>query len=258
MNLLSLLKHPLAVGRDIDDPETTLLRRDIIWNKPFLKRIYEEWYALLADAIAEPRLGPALELGSGAGALDAYISRLITSDILYLPTVQVVLDGLALPFKDATLQGILATNVFHHMSRPKQFLHEAARCLIPNGVIAMIEPWVSSWSRQIYGHLHDESFDPSVQEWEFPVGGPLSAANGALSWIVFQRDRDRFEALFPQLKIKSISPIMPFRYLLSGGVTMRSFMPGWSFSFWTRVETLFHGQMNDLAMFACIVIERTE
>jgi len=49
---------------------------------------------------------------------------------------------------------------------------------------------------------------------------------------------------------------MPFRYLLSGGVSGRSLMPGWSFTFWRKLENLLQPWMNHLAMFALIVLRK--
>ena len=77
---------------------------------------------------------------------------------------------------------------------------------------------------------------PRGPQWEFPQTGPLSGANGALPWILFVRDRERFERDFPMWRVQSIRPIMPFRYLVSGGVSLRSLTPGWSFEIWSALE----------------------
>ena len=53
MGLLNLLQHPLTKGMDLDDPETTNLRKKIIQEKPLLKKIYEEWYRAVCDYIPE-------------------------------------------------------------------------------------------------------------------------------------------------------------------------------------------------------------
>lgn len=120
----------------------------------------------------------------------------------------------------------------------------------------MIEPWVSAWSSLIYGKFHHEPFDPAAADWTFPSTGPLSGANSALPWIIFERDRDRFERLFPDLKLISVDLFMPFRYLLSGGLSMRSLAPAGTFSFWKKTETLLSPLNRYLAMFAFIVLER--
>src|SRR5207248_688772 len=87
-------------------------------------------------------------------------------------------------------------------------------------------PWASAWSRVVYTRLHHEPFRPDAAEWEFPPTGPLSGANGAMPWIIFHRDRARFESEFPQWRIEQVKPQMPLRYLLSGGVSMRTLLPG--------------------------------
>src|SRR5262249_39137158 len=73
--LANLLAHPLTRGMDIDSPETTHLRKRIIGAKPFLRRIYQEWYAAIAVSVPPDR-GGVLELGSGAGFLEDYIPGL--------------------------------------------------------------------------------------------------------------------------------------------------------------------------------------
>lgn len=65
--LKELLAHPLTRGLDLDDPETTVLRRRIILEKHFLHALYREWYAELLAAIppADNCPGAVLELDSG-------------------------------------------------------------------------------------------------------------------------------------------------------------------------------------------------
>jgi hypothetical protein len=120
----------------------------------------------------------------------------------------------------------------------------------------MVEPWVSWWSRLIYKHLHHEQFEPKVQSWELPLSDPLSDANGALPWVVFERDRARFECDFPRLQIETVSPMMPFRYLVSGGISMRTLMPNFTTSLWKSIEKVCEPQMNSLAMFSLISLKR--
>jgi len=153
MPLRRLLAHPLTRGLDIDDPSTTARRRTIIESKPFLKRIYQEWYETILNQLPDLS-GPVLELGSGAGFLSDYIPRLITSEIFNCPGIQVVLDAQALPIAAASLRAIVMTDVLHHIPDPTRFFSEAARCLQVGGRVLLIEPWVSRWSRMVYTHLH--------------------------------------------------------------------------------------------------------
>jgi SAM-dependent methyltransferase len=251
----NFLAEPLTRGMAIDDPSTTDLRRRIVREKPFLRKIYQEWYDLVASAVPSgPE--PALELGSGAGFLDEVIPNLITSEIFVCPGVDIVADAHQMPFDDATLRAIVMTDVLHHLPWPRKFFREAARCIKPGGAIAMTEPWVTPGSTWIYQHLHHEPFRPDATEWEFPATGPLSGANGALPWILFVRDRKQFEREFPQWTIETIQPFMPLRYLLSGGVSMRPLVPNFTYGFWKRFEHFIDADGERLAMFAKIVLRR--
>ena len=120
----------------------------------------------------------------------------------------------------------------------------------------MIEPWVTWWSRIVYEHLHHEPFDPEAEAWSFATEGPLSGANGALPWILFVRDRGKFEKHFPQLRIEEVRPFLPFRYLVSGGVGMRNLMPGFTHRAWAAAENLLGWQMSRLGMFAFVSLRR--
>jgi SAM-dependent methyltransferase len=253
--LRSILAHPLTRGRSIDDPVTTELRRSIVTSKPFLRAIYEDWYRAILERVPGGD-GSVLELGSGAGFFEQYLPGLITSEVFECSTVQLVADARHLPFPSGALRGIVMTDVLHHIPNVADFFQEATRCLRPGGVVAMVEPWVSPWSRLIYTHLHHEPFEPEVERWDFPANGPLSDANGALPWILFERDRKRFEDEFPNLRIEKIRPMMPFRYLVSGGVSMRTLMPGCTTSLWKTIERACEPQMKRLAMFSLISLRR--
>jgi SAM-dependent methyltransferase len=240
----------------IDDIATTLSRRDILKKKKFLRRIYVDWYEIIRSELGGTD-GTILELGSGAGFLKEIIPNVITSEILRVPHVDVILDGLFLPFKNS-LRALVMVDVFHHLNDASIFLKEARNALKTNGMIIMIEPWVTPWSRFIYGYLHHEPFEPDSIEWNFPKSGPLSGANGALPWIAFKRDRHIFEQNFPRLRIKKIQPFMPIRYLISGGFTTRLETPSFLYQPFKTFEGMLKPFMNWLGMFALIVLEKSE
>ena len=249
------LAHPLTRDLDLDDPRITQLRQQVIRQNAFLSQVYDSWYTLLAASIpAEP--GQVLELGSGAGFLSERMPSLITSDIFFLNNLRIILDGQRLPFSKGALKAIVMTDVLHHIPSVRTFFSEALRVTRPGGVISMIEPWASTWSKFIYTHFHHEPFDTQAISWEFPSSGPLSGANAALPWIIFQRDRERFEREFPAWRVERITPLMPFAYLISGGVSMRPLMPGWSFRPVHWFESILSPIMPRLAMFAHIFLVR--
>jgi SAM-dependent methyltransferase len=245
------LKHEL----DVDDPRTTAMWRELVQRKDFLRQVYQEWYSAIASALpAGP--GAVLELGSGAGFLAERIPGLVTSDIMHCPGIRAVLDAHTLPFEDGSLRAIVMTDVIHHLPRVEAFLDEASRCVRAGGVVAMVEPWISTWSRFIYHYLHPEPVLPEAHTWSFESTGPLSGANSALPWIMFERDRQLFTDRFPEWDLKVCRLEMPFRYLLSGGLSPISLMPGASFGMWRSVEERLRPWMRRLAMFAFIVLER--
>lgn len=250
--LRNLLQHPLLENLDLDDPRTTEIRRQIILNKPFLKRIYVEWYELFPQHFSDID-GPILELGAGAGFSEVLSPQLIRSDIQTLTDINVVCDAHNLPFSSGTLRAILMINVLHHMHNPKIFFREAVRCLKHDGVIEMIEPWNSSWSNFVYRHFHHEAFEPVTSRWGFDSGGPLSGANGAIPWIIFSRERATFVLDNPQLSVEIVQPFMPFVYLLSGGVSMKSLMPEFTYTFLRKIGKTLD---KNSGMFALIVVKK--
>ena len=252
--LRTWLTHPLTRGLDVDDPRTTELRKRVILGKPFLRLIYAEWYREISGRLP-PVDGPILELGSGAGFLKEEIPDLIASDVLRFSGNDLALDGMHLPFSDDSLRAVVMINVLHHIPDPERFFREASRCVRTGGSICMLEPWVTTWSRWAYA-LHAEPFLPEASGWAAASGGPLSGANGALPWMIFARDRQRFESEFPDWVIAEVTPLMPFRYLVSGGISLRSLMPAWSFGMWRSVERALEPWMGRLAMFAIILLRR--
>jgi len=251
--LSSLLAHPLTRGLDIDEARSTLLRRRIIKEKAFLHKIYLEWYHWIVKSLPAGD-EPVLELGSGGGFLSEIVADVITSDVFSLPNVAVALDAHYLPFKSNSLRAIAMVNVLHHLSRSPCFFHEAMRCVRKDGRVLLIEPWVTPWSAWVFRNLHHEPFDPNATDWEFTSTGPLSGANEALPWILFHRDRDLFEQQFPEWRIQTLEVFMPFRYIVAGGVSFRSLVPGAAFRTLTLMEGLFKRWMDLLGMFCKIVL----
>ncbi|MBI5844279.1 MAG: methyltransferase domain-containing protein [Deltaproteobacteria bacterium] len=259
--LSSILRKALALpgasGLDPDAPETTLARREIIRGKGFLERLYRFWYEEIARLLPEGP-GRVLEIGSGAGFLGEVIPDAITSEVFPVPGISLLADAQALPFRARSLKAVVMADVFHHIPDCARFLDSAAGCVREGGAVIMIEPWVTPFSRLIYGNFHHEPFDPDAQSWAFPSSGPLSGANGALPWMVFHRDREEFMKRFPCWRVDFIKPDMPFSYLLSGGVSMRSLLPGAAFAPVRSIEGLLKPFMDKLALFAVIRLRRTD
>jgi len=251
------LAEPLAGDADIDSPEATAQRRRVLREKPLLRCAYETWLRRIAASLPAGR-GRIVEVGSGSGFLREHIPDAVLTDILALPYLSCVADAQLLPFRRDSLRAIVMTNAFHHLPDPARFLDGAARCVRPGGAIVMIEPWMTPWSRLVYQRAHHERCDPHARHWWFRSEGPLSGANSAMPWILFERDRPAFARAFPAWRIAVIDPMMPLLYLVSGGFSFRALAPAWCWNGLRAVEAILSPWMRHLAMFARIVLVRTE
>ena len=240
---------------DLDDPNASLAHRDIILKKPFLKRLYNDWYLIFIIKSKEIKNGKYLEIGSGGGFLKDVFPEVITSDILILPNVDLIFTAEEIPFKENELASIVMLNVFHHIPKPHLFLKEAQRTLIKGGKIIMTEPANSALARFIYKRFHHEPFDEKGQR-EIKAGNPLSNSNQALPYIYFERDLDLFKKDFPSLKINSINYHSPFSYIISGGVSRSAMLPFFMYNFVKGIEWLFSPFYKQIGLFCTIEIEK--
>ena len=221
----------------LDDPSRVNEIRGRIHEKGFLRKFYEEVYSKYQDVANRcPEGGLLIELGSGAGFVKEVIPKVITSDTIPYEGNDRVIDAMNMPFKEGELSGIFLMNVFHHIPDVGAFLREASRCLRPGGRIFIFDQHVGWISSFVLKYLHHEPFNPSSEKWDFDSTGPLSDANGALAWIVFQRDRQKFERDFAGLKLERYTPHSPLRYWISGGLKNWSLLPGGAFGAASAVD----------------------
>jgi len=241
-----------------DDQQTALLHRQIIDKKYIVRRVYADFYGRIIAALGtSSRPRRIVEIGTGSGFLKQHLPGLITSDILDLPFIDLRFSALQMPFRNDVLDAVVLVDAFHHLPDPKRFLSEIRRCLKPRGRLVMIEPANTAFNRFIHLHFHHENFDPRAG-WEMDFKGPLSSANGALPWIVFERDRHEFEQLFPQLKLLDSQSHTPLSYLLAGGLSYRQFMPNCFYSIVRGMEKILAPLNRFLGMFVTITVVKRE
>lgn len=249
------LKLPEARNiKDLDAVSTTKLHGQIIQRKGFLKKLYVDFYKELAIS-ARGLDGSLIELGSGGGFLKEVIPDIITSDILPVPGIDLCFSGLKMPFPDQTVSAFFMIDLLHHLPDSAAFFKEVERCLKIGGRCVMIEQTNTLWARFIYQNFHHEEFLPDAG-WGFEGSRPLSDSNGAIPWIIFCRDRKRFEKEFPNLKIAHVSFSVPFRYLLSGGLSIRSLVPSFLYEVVKAVEFILSPLNRYLGMFMRIELIR--
>jgi SAM-dependent methyltransferase len=220
--------HPSLLGLEMGSPGWFEAQREMIRSKPLIKRCYDLWYQhLLADAMSvapKSQGGLLVELGSGSGYFKDLCPELITSDVVE-GVADRVIDGRKLPFQDGTVRALFLTHTFHHIPDIEAFLREADRVLVPGGVISMIECANTPFAKFFFSKIHPEPFREDAPDWTFPQTHSMLDSNQALSWIVFFRDRKRFEALYPGFEVGTPKLLPWLSYLLSGGVNLRSLIP---------------------------------
>jgi SAM-dependent methyltransferase len=225
----SALLHPRLKNVASGSREWFAEQRRMIEDKPLVRRCYDLWYqSLLADADSVPAAclgGSIVELGSGLSYIKELRPEIITSDV-EPGMADMVIDGRDLPFPDGSVRAIFLTHVFHHIPDVERFLREACRVLAPGGVISMVDETHTPFARFFFRRIHPEPYDDTTALWSFPEGDTMLDSNQALTWIVFDRDRSRFEREFPMLKLEQRRFLPWFGYLMSGGVNLRTFFPG--------------------------------
>ncbi|MFZ5734951.1 MAG: class I SAM-dependent methyltransferase [Pseudomonadota bacterium] len=202
------------------DLDPMLVEHRRIWErKPTLRVIYADYHRRLLEACPPGRI---LDIGGGSAHIKEHRPDAVSVDILPFPGIDVACDAHRLPFEDGSFSGIVMLDVLHHLERPMDFLHEAARVLRPGGVLAMIEPGMTTVSYPFYRYLHQEPADLSVDPFA-PLfsSGPKDPwdSNQAIPTLLFARDDHRAETLkrLKNFSIRTNDWISLFAFPLSGG-----------------------------------------
>jgi len=262
--MLSFLRRWLVDPRvrelDADAVDFSLAHRRVLTTKPLLQHLFRDFYAD-CRRMDEQHLsgdGARIEIGSGSGFMSDVYPDVITSDLKPLPFVRLVCRGERMPMRAGSLRALYAINTFHHLPSPSAFFRELERVLVPGGGAIFIEPYHGVAARFLFKRLHaSETFDASAPRWESdPDAGPFSRANQALSYIVFVRDRERFEREFPALQLVVDRPHTHLRYLLSGGVNFRQLVPDAADGLVIALERALAPLARVLALQHTIVIRR--
>jgi SAM-dependent methyltransferase len=230
----------------------SLSEHERAWNeRPLLRRIYREWFALLASRVSGVD-GATVELGSGIGQLREFVPDLVTTDVEETPWADRVVDAGALPYADGTLANIVMLDVFHHLPRPAVFLDEARRTLAPGGRVVMLEPYVSRLSALAY-RLHHERLELDADGLaESESTDPLDA-NLAQTTLAFFRQRSEYERRWPELPLVDEQLLSLVVYPLSGGFTRRPLLPQPLYRPLAALERAL-SPLLPLAAFRCLVV----
>jgi len=199
-----------------------LARHRAVWEaRPELRQVYREWFARLLSAVEG--LDPVVEVGAGPGFLKEFAPRLVATDVVAGLRVDVRCDADVLPFRSASVGGLVLVDTLHHLPRPLDFLAEAARVLRPRGRVVMIEPWITPSSWVLYRYFHHEDCRLGV-DLSRPFGGDDKAAlggNAAIPYLTLARVR---EGALP-LRLLSAEPFIGLPYLVTFGFKVERPLP---------------------------------
>ena len=256
-----LLAAPGTAGLDLEGPERLVVHKRVLAAKPMLEEVFREDHRLVME-IDRRTFGEApgtrVELGAGVAPVAMSYADVLATDVVDGPGLDGVLDAQAMDLADGSVRALYGQNCFHHFPDPMRFLVEAERVLAPGGGVVLIEPYFGPAAALIYRHLFaSETFDKTMPGWQSAASGSMQGANQALSYIVFVRDRARFERDLPGLELVGMDPLENWvRYLLSGGLNFRQLVPGSAAGALKALERALRPARRLLALHHVIVLRR--
>jgi SAM-dependent methyltransferase len=226
-----------------------------VWkSKPVLRLVYDDFYRRIA---AECIAGLTVELGGGIGNLKQRLENVVSTDIQPAPWLDCVADAQMLPFANGSVSNIVMVDVLHHVEFPVHFFREAERVLKAGGRIVMVEPAITWGSTLFYRLLHHEpvvtSADPLASGEPDPKRNPYDS-NQAIPTLIATRDRERFQNLFPGLKIQQVNWFSFLSYPLSGGFKPWCLVPAGLCAALLRFERGIEPVVGHLAAFRMLVV----
>ena len=247
-NKISELQYDLQVQSYIEILDKNYLL------KQFYSKNYEDFnYFLKSNHIINPAI---LEIGCGPSFLKKYYPNLISSDIEKHSNCDFIANAKDLPFDKESIDVIFLHNVFHHIDDIDKFFKQADKCLRKNGIIYLIDPNYSCFSKIIYKYFHHEKFDLNA-DWKFNSSNPQLDSNQALSWIVFERDIEIFKNRYPNFKIIEKKSFSFLTYLLSGGFNYNINLPKFLCKIIFKIDNYLSFFMkNYLGLFQKIIIKK--
>ena len=259
--LRRLLALPELDGIDADGPRRLEIHAAVLRRKPMLTGVFRECHQVMRR-IDRTTFGetPGLrvELGAGVAPIAGTFPDVLATDVVPGAGLDRVLDAQAMDLPDASVRVLYGQNCFHHFPDPGKFLAEAARVVAPGGGVVLIEPYYGPLASIVFTRLFaSESFDKHMRGWRSSAAGPMVGANQALSYVVFIRDRVRFEREVPGFELVASFPLGNYvRYLLSGGLNFRQLAPNAAVPALEAVEMVLRPFRRALALHHVIVLRR--
>ena len=240
------------------NPADPLNKYADVWDrKPVLRTVYQDFYDRLAP---ECRPGTTIEIGGGIGNLKQRLADVVATDIQFAPWLDCVADAQRLPFAAGSAANIVMVDVLHHLEFPAVFFRDAARVLRPGGRVLMVEPAITYGSTLFYRLFHHEPVRTSAEALADGTPDPRRDpydSNQAIPTLLVTRERERFHARFPELRIVRVVWFAFAAYPLSGGFKPWSLLSAGAARRLLRFERAIEPLIGRLAAFrVMIVIEK--
>lgn len=258
--LLSLLQEPEIRGFAVDSDDRMKAHKTILSRKKMIRDVFVDIHHTMREMDMRylSGSGARIELGSGVFPLKESFPDVLATDVVHSENLDRTLDACNMKLESETVRCFYLQNSFHHFPDPQDFLSEVSRTLVPGGGVVIVDPHYGPLASWLYPRLFEtETFDKNANSWCSEISGPMSGANQALSYIVFDRDEDQFKAKNPGLTIvhKDVLTTWP-RYLLSGGLNFRSLLPGALNPVLAGMERLISPTRNILGLHRVVVIRK--
>ena len=259
-SLRERLQEPELAGIAMDGDARVTAHRAILARKRMIRDVFVEFHRLFrarAERHFDAR-GIEVEIGAGVAPMRDSYAGVLATDVVFDRRLDCVVDAQRLPFRAEAVRAIYVQNAFHHFPDPERFFGELTRVLAPGGGAVLIAPYYGLLASALYPRLfRDEAFDKRVSDWRLAASGPMRGANQAQSYVVFVRDRARFERAFTELEVVEGRPLSSYlRYLASGGLNFRQLVPDWTIPGLRGVEWMLAPLRRVLALHHLIVLRK--
>jgi len=228
--LRTWLQEPRLIGVDPDSEKMLEIHSKVLYEKPIMRDVFSEFYDAcirLDEKYFSDSKAKRVEIGAGVSFFKKKYPDIISTDIKKAENLDMVVDAQNMPFEQNSVRAIYGINCFHHFPNPDLFFNELDRVLVKGCGCILIDPYYGTSAKQFYKKIFDtETFDMTQKEWVNESLGFMNGANQALSYIVFIRDKKKFEERYPNLEIIVQKPLNNYiRYVLSGGLNFRQILP---------------------------------
>ena len=258
--LLEYLQEPELANCEVDGLDRFVAHQAVLKRKTMIRDVFDEFHNLFAELDSRylSGEGAVIELGAGIYPVRETYPNVLATDVVPAPHLDRVLNACGMELADESVRAFYLQNVFHHFPSPSSFFSELQRVLVPGGGAILIEPASGPFASWVYPRLFaTEGYDKAAHSWDSAVGGPMSGANQALSYLVFDRDLQQFGQENPGLQIVHRDVLSNWmRYLLSGGLNFRSLVPSWSARAVKLAERGLSPLRNQLGLHRVIVIRK--